>query len=281
MPLNTYSDISTFVTTIYEDALFVARDNNVMAALVSTFNDRMGLAPRTGSEYGSVTINTVGESDDMVSQSFTPSVLSTLTPTEKGAQFFLTDSRIESDPFGVQADASTELGVGLAQKVETDLLALTSSFTGGTIGAVGTAPTWGWFFGALTKLRAQNAPMPYYCVLHPNQWHYLGTAVVPAGTHTNAPAFQDQVMQNFYVSTVGGVNIFVSSNVTLSGGTAATGGMFARPAIALDWRRAPRLEPERDASRRGWELNISTVYAAGVWRPKFGVQMISNAASPS
>ena len=35
-----------------------------------------------------------------------------------------------------------------------------------------------------------------------------------------------------------------------------------------------RLEPERDASRRGWELNLSTVYAHGVWRPTYGVQMI-------
>jgi hypothetical protein len=281
MALNTYSDISGFVTTVYEDALFVVRDNNVMAALVATFNDRMGLAPRTGSEYNSVTINEVGESDDLVSQSFTPSVLSTLTPSEKAAQFFLTDSRIESDSFGAQADASTELGVGLAQKVETDLLALATSFTGGTIGAVATVPTWGWFMGALTKLRAQNAPMPYYAVFHPNQWHYLGTAVVPAGAQTNAPQFQDEVMRNFYVGNVAGVSIFVSSNVTLTGGTAATGGMFARPAIGLDWRRAPRLEPQRDASRRGWELNLSTVYAAGVWRPKFGVQMISNAATPS
>ena len=50
-------------------------------------------------------------------------------------------------------------------------------------------------------------------------------------------------------------------------------------ALALDMRRAPRLEPERDASRRGYELNLSAVYAHGVWRPKFGVcGIFTNAA---
>ena len=47
--------------------------------------------------------------------------------------------------------------------------------------------------------------------------------------------------------------------------------MFSRDALGYDLRRAPRLEPERDASRRGIELNMTAVFAAGVWRPGFGV----------
>jgi hypothetical protein len=60
-----------------------------------------------------------------------------------------------------------------------------------------------------------------------------------------------------------------------------TAGIFSPLALALDVRRAPRIEPERDASRRATELNLSSVYAHGVWRPKYGVQLISDASTPS
>jgi hypothetical protein len=60
-----------------------------------------------------------------------------------------------------------------------------------------------------------------------------------------------------------------------------TGGVFPSEAIAIDWRRMIRVEPERDASRRGTEFNLSAVYAHGVWRPTRGVQMIFDATAPT
>ena len=81
-----------------------------------------------------------------------------------------------------------------------------------------------------------------------------------------------RINEDFFVGQAYGISFFVSANITV--GTGAHGGMFSRDALALDIRRQPRLEPERDASRRGWELNMSTVYAKGVWRPTFGVDML-------
>lgn len=278
--LNTYSDISTFVNTVFDDALTVARDNNLMAQLVTGFNGA-GMAQRKNQIYGTATMNSVGEIDDLTSQTFVPTALSTLTPAEVGAQFFLTDQRLESDPFGVRNEAALELGMAAAQKIETDLLTKFSSLTGGTVGAAGTVISWGHFFASLSRLRGQNAPGPYACVLHPYQWHVLGKAVGPGATVTNSPAMQDSIVGNFYVGSVSGVNIFTSANITINGSDDAYGAMFARPALALDVRRALRLEPERDASRRGWELNLSAVYATGVWRPAFGVQMLFDCTLPT
>lgn len=281
MSFTTYSDVSSLINTIYTDALRVAREQTIMDMLVTTFSDRQGLAPRSVTQYGQVSINEIGESDDILPQQFSRSLLSTLTPAEKGAQFFLTDSRIESDPEDVRRDAAIELGGGIATKIETDILGNFSSLTGGTIGAAGSTLVWGHFFGALSILRANLAPFPYVCVMHPYQWNVLGKAVAPPGAQTNAPEFQDAVMENFWVSRVSGVDIFISSNIAIDGNGDATAAMFARPAIAYDNRRAPRLEPERDASRRAWELNMTSVYAHGVWRPTYGVQMISDASTPS
>lgn len=282
MPLNTYSDISTFVNPVFEAALSVARDNNLILPLVTTFGDRNDDALRKLQQYGTATINSIAETDDLTSQAFTPTTLSTLTPAEFGAQFFLTDRRIDNDPFGVRADAAMELGLAMAQSVEQAVLGDFSTLTGGTVGAAGTVITWGHFYAALSQLRNQNAPLPYACVLHPYQWHVLAKAVTPAGgAQTNAPNFQDEVTRRFWVQTVGPVDIYVTNNIAVDGSDDAYGAMFSRMALAYDSRRAPRLEPERDASRRGIELNLSSVYAHGAWRPKFGIAMHFDASAPT
>lgn len=283
MAYMTYSDISAFVNTVFEDALFVARDQEFMTRLVTLFNDRQGMAVRQSQIYGTAVINSVGETDDLVGQTLTPSSLATLTPGEVAAQFPLTDQRLESDPFGVRQDAALELGRAMGQKIETDILGNFSSLTGGTVGSANNPMTWGIFFAALSRLRTANAPQPYVCVLHPYQWHDLGTAVTPAGgvTGTNAPGFQDEVLNRFWVGRVSGVEIYTTSNIATDANDDAVGAMFSRPAIAFDIRRAPRLEPERDASKRLWELNLSAIYGHGVWRPAFGIQIVSDVTAPT
>jgi hypothetical protein len=274
------SDIQSptdYIQKIYEDAMFVARDNELMSNLVTNLSGQ-GIAPRVSSEYSSASISAINDDDDLTSQSFKPSVLSTLTPSEVGAQYLVTDQRMESDPMGVMAASAQELGFAIATKIETDLIGNFSSFTGGTAGVAGSALTWGRFFAAVAQLRAQNAPGPYYAVLHPYQWHDLSKEAAVSGMQ-NTPQFGDAVMQNRVVARAAGVTIFESSNITA--GTAAVAGVFAPMALALDIRRAPRIERERDASRRADEINLSAVYAHGVWRPKFGVKLIADASVPT
>lgn len=277
--INTYSDISSFVNTVWADAMLVARENSVMAGLVTVFNDRDGMALRKNADYSSVTINQVGEADDLTSQAFTPSVSQTLTPYEYGAQFFLTDQRLESDIYAVRQDAALELGRGMGAKVDADLVGLFDNLTGGTVGGTTTDFTWANFFAALTRMRAAYAPLPYVCVLHPYQWHCLGTAVAPGVTVTNSPYIQDAIVRQFFVGNVAGVDIFLDGNIT-DASSATYGAMFSRNALALDWRRAPRIEPERDASRRGWELNLSAIYASGIWRPQYGICINTAGTAP-
>ena len=64
-------------------------------------------------------------------------------------------------------------------------------------------------------------------------------------------------------------------------GTDFTGGVFPRSALAIDWRRGIRVEPQRDASRRGTEFNMSAVYAHGIWRPALGIEMYFDASAPT
>lgn len=281
--LNPSSDISSFINTIFEGAVLVARDNNVMTGLVRTFNDRTGVATRQNSQYGGASVNAIGETDDLVGQAFTPSSIATLTPSEVGAQYFLTDTRRESDPFAVANDASQDLGLAMATKLETDLISSFSSLTGGTVGTAGSLITWGYFLAMEAQLKAQKAPYPYFFVCHPYQWYQLAKAAsVASSVATNAPeSLKDEINTAFFVRQMGGVSIFVSSNFTIDANADTKPAMFSRDALALDMRRAPRIEPERDASRRGYELNLSAIYAKGVWRPTFGVQGIFDCTAPT
>jgi hypothetical protein len=278
MPYNTEANIAAIVNTIYADALLVARDNNVMSRLAFGFGDRTGLAPRSNLKYGTAAFNKIAETDDLSSQSFTPSVDQTLTPYEYGAQFFLTDSRIETDFLPVMSDGAKELGLSYGQGLDKNLISVFTSLTAGTVGGSTTDLTWANILAAITKLRSANAAAPYACVLSPEQYHCLGTAIAPGVTVTNSPYIQDEFLKRFYQSSIAGVDIYVTANI----GTAATvrGAMFSSDAMALDMRRAFRIERERDSSRRGWELNASSVYAYGVWRPQYGVCIQTAGTTP-
>ena len=282
--LNTYSDVSALAQAVQDDAIFVIREVSTMQGLVTVFNDMSGLNPRQGHQYNQGSAKDVGEADDLTSSAFTPSLDQTLTPSEIGLQFFLTDSRIESDiPENIRTDAAQELGLAAADKIETDLLGEMANMTGGTIGTAGSAITWGYVAAAIAQARFVNKAngVPLACVMHGYQWAVLAKSASIAGaTVAPAPAFQEQITRTGFVAEFMGVPLYQVHGARDTG-VDFTGGVFPRPAIAIDWRRRVRVEPDRDPSRRGWELNMSAVYAHGVWRPARGIKFIFDAAAPT
>lgn len=280
---STYDAISALVNPIYDLSWLTAREQGVMASLVRVFSDADGSGTRKSSEYTGGTVQTITESTDMSSQTFTPAVVATLTPAQVGAQYFITDQRIASDFNGVQRDAGVDLGQVIGTSVDTNLAGDFSSLTAGTIGGAGQTIAWSKFYAMLSVLRNSKAPAPYAFVCHPYHWHVLASTAATAGTVTNAPNFQDEIMRRWFVANAAGVDIFTDANIAIDGSTDALCAMFSRDALALDIRRALRIEPQRDASRGGggYELNATMVYAHGVWRPKFGVRATFDAATPS
>lgn len=282
MPISTIGSLNgNYIDQLYADAVFVARAENVMHGLVTVYGDQAGDQPRTLPEYPRVAAQEVAETDDFTADTeLTKTALATLTPLEAMAQVVLTDRRIETDASNARSDASIELGEAIADKMESDLIAAFADLTGPEIGDGTAAITWGAVFAARARLAGAKVNGPYALVLHPYQWHPLAEAASVAGAQTNASAgLLDEVNRAYFVASVAGVDVFVSANVPIAS-DAAVAAMFARDAIALDIRRAPRLEPERDASARTWELNMSVKYAAGAWRKAHGLQLNYTAALP-
>jgi hypothetical protein len=223
----------------------------------------------------------------MNSVAFAPSLLSTLTPIEIGLPFFVSDLRAESElPENIVRDGALELGLAASDKVEADIVSDFGSLTGGTVGTAGSAITWSYMSAAIAKARNANksVAVPLVAVIHGYQWAVLAKAASVAGASVvNAPAFQDSVTSKAplgQVATFMGVPIMQTFQSPDTNDD-FTGAIFSRDALAIDWRRAIRIEPERKASRRGTQYNMSAVYAHGVWRPALGVKLIFDATAPT
>lgn len=272
------ASISGLINSIFEGALLAAREQSVMTALVETFTDAQGLASRVRVDYTGGTIATIAETTDMSAQTFTPAAGGTITISQVGAQYFVTDLRIDSDYNAVVRDASTDLGQLIAVKYDTDLVGDFANLSGGTVGTAGGTLTWANVLRAAAYLRANLAPQPYFCVMRPEHWYYLTSATSGVPTLMQSSDWMNSMAASYYVGGYGGIEFFVDANIT--SGTAAKGAMFSRPALGFDMRRATRIEAQRDASRGGggYELNLTSVYGHGVWRPTFGVQMIGTSA---
>lgn len=268
---STYASIASVVNAIWEEAILAAREMMVVQPLVKNMSGD-GLTPRKWTNYAGGTVQEIAETDDLTAQTFTHAVGGTLTPVTKASAYYLTDSRIASDWANARGDAATDLGQIIAVQIDTDLVNNFANLTGGTAGTAGGTLTFANVLYAAAKVRAQKVSGVLRCVLHPVQMHYVLSGSVP--DLVKSPRFMDSLASNWYVGGYGGIEFFTDANI--ASGTAAVGAIFAESAIAYDLRRAFRIEPQRDASRGGggWELNATTQYATGVYRPLFGAKLI-------
>jgi hypothetical protein len=287
MPLNIYGDLSGIAQNIQSLAIHVVREEGFLQNFITTFTDAGGMNPRVGYKYNAGTAKSISDADDLTSSAFTPAADQTLTPAEIGDQYFITDARADSSaPESIIRDASLELGYEAVEKVMTDIIGDLASLTGGTVGTAGSAITWGYLSAAVAQARNANksALKPLVAVIHGYQAAVLAKTASIAGATSIAqsPAFTDLVakqgmVQAFSFMGVPIYQVFVSPDSADD----FTGGVFPREALAIDWRRPIRIRPERDESRRGAEMNMSAIYAHGVWRPTRGVKMIFDATAPT
>jgi len=273
-------------TAIYEAALMYLREEVMMANLVSVFNDRQGLIPRTGSRWSSLGFRTVNTTDDVSAEQFARTAIGTLTPAIYADMVFIADEDLKTETVeNLMGSAAETLGLSAADHIEDNLANTFSSFTGGTVGTAGSAITWAYFWAMRSQLavasKKQRAAKFFVC--HTYQWHVLANSAATAGVDVVQPRLVDQqLVTAFGLRQVDDVLIFPTSRVTIDSGTDAYAGMFNTEALGLDIRTAFNIRPQRDESRGGGgtELNAHLTYGYGVWDATQGIQGIFDAATP-
>jgi hypothetical protein len=197
------------------------------------------------------------------------------------AQVLLTDQDYETDPDDAVMDAQQELGMSIAVKIDTDIASNFSSFSVDK-GTAGSALTINRCAAALAVLRNNSIGGTLYFTLHPYGWHDIW---VELGQPSSNQAFlgdkANQAMMDYFVMQMLGSQWFTNANIAVDGSTDAVSAVFSPQGLGFDERRAPRLEPERDASLRATELNMSAGYAHGVLRSTYGVALTHDATEPT
>ena len=109
-------------------------------------------------------------------------------------------------------------------------------------------------------------------------WIELGS---PAATYPALDVITSEVIRSYFRGNYLGCQWFLSANISTDDDGDAISGVFAREGLALDTRRSMRMEPERDASLRATELNMTAGYAYGVIDAAMGCYYTADATAPS
>jgi hypothetical protein len=277
---STVTDLNALFAEIYEDAIFVAREQSLMPPLVTNYVGS-GMADRNMGIFPQLTATEVSEGVDYSNPTkWTVTSQMTITPKTAMDQVLLTDERITTDPNDARNSAAREMGGAIGTKIDTDLLALFSSLNS-DLGAAGSSLTLKRCAASMAILRNALVSNPVQFVVHPYGWHDIWLELgQPSANQALLGDVANQALKDYFVGNFINANWFTSANISVDSSDDAVSGVFHREALALDTRRAPTFEAERDASLRAWELNLHVWYGVAVRRSTYGVALTHDATTP-
>lgn len=273
----------TMQEKIYEDAERLVREMNVAPALVAHKDDIEHMDPRQYNMRPKLNgAQELGEHDDLASpQRFDNIPGNIVTPTTIGEQVFITDDRTKKDAEVIE-DVSFELASSLALQDEIALLNCVASFPE-VIGDGSADLSLTMLRNAVTHLNNRGLRM-YRKIAVLEDWQYdpIAKALDANSSPTNvSEKLKDTVQGAWYIRSLGDLDIYVTSNVVKPTAGTAKGGVFVRDAILYDERRAFYIEPQRDASARGVEMNAFVKRGIGHWAPNRGITLHTKITVPA
>jgi len=268
MTITNTTTLNDLLPSIVAEALFVASEKSIMRGLVRNYT----LSPGTGK---TVTVpiypkQTAAALTEGTAPTFTAVSTdgATLTVSEVGLTAQISDLAIMASSANVIADIGRLFGEAIARKMDTDLLALANTLAT-TVGGVTTAATPALLFQAIAKLRSQGYDTSNDCaiVLHPNV-AYDVASVLTSTFAAPASMVGNSALQNGFMGMLGGVPVYQSSLIATSTAASAASGDYAnciihKDAFGLAMMQDIRIESQREATKRGFDVVGSAIYGVG------------------
>ena len=261
---------------IVAQARFTAEEQSLMLGLVTQYNIA-GQAGKTVQipKYPAITAAALDEGTAPADTDVSTSSV-TVTCAEVGNSVLLTD--LAAMGAGNPADElGTVLGNAIATKIDSDLIALFSDFTG-ALGAAGAEITVADLFKAAATLRANKVTGSMAAVVHPFQAYQLKAGLTNTFANPNGGDLQNEAMRNGYVGSIAGIDVYESANVSIDVNDDAVAAVFAPEALAIAMKSEFNLETQRNATRRGTELVATAVYGVAELDDSYGVKITADAA---
>ena len=287
------TDLGDTIPTVIEEAMFTKQWGEAVSSLVWRSPKEKGKGSTKSFPYwGTMTAGTLTEGVDMASPQKMEDTNVEVTLNEVGVQVLITDNLVEDDQEDVIRAAGQIAGRAFVVKQETDL---TDLFDSGTtsFGGSGESLTLGMLAGGRTLLRGGSEPLTgeLVAVHHPYTTIDLVDILTPVTPTTTATymgidtttGMAEEVLRNYTIGKVFGMNIVETGNMTASG-TDYKGGIFQTGkggSIILCEARAWENEPERDASLRATELNIVGRYGVSVYKSAWIAELYNDGTAPS
>ena len=280
MALTNTTTLANLLPSIVAEALYQASEKSIMKGLVKNYT----LAPSSGLTvnvpiYAKVTAIGLTEATAPDATAITPST-APLTVSEVGIRATVSDLSIQASASNVVADIGKLFGESIARKMDTDLMANFNNFSqqvgGAGVGGGNVAASPELLFQAIAKIRAQGYDTSNDCaiVLHPNV-AYDVASVLTSTFAAPASAVGNSALANGFMGTLGGVPVYQSSLVPLADGS-TTGdygcGIFHKEAIGLAMMQDIKIESQREATLRGFDIMGTAVYGTGELQDLAGVR---------
>jgi N4-gp56 family major capsid protein len=275
----TSTTLSELYTEIIQEAIFTFQETSVMRPLVTTYSITGQGKQVAVPVYPAISAAAVAEGTDLSNTAINPTEV-TIDASEVGVMTTLTDLARDSASRNVASDIGKLFGEAIAKKVDTDLVALFTSFST-DVGAASTELTADLLFKAQATLRSLNVPAPYYGVFNPKAVFNLKKTLTQAGYNTSSHAISEignEALRNGYVGRVAGIDIFENANISIDQYDDSIGGVFHPISLGLAMKADFKIETQRDASLRGTEIVATVTYGKGVVKSDYGVKLTSDSA---
>ena len=184
---------------------------------------------------------------------------------------FLRDSAQEN----VIASLGTQSGLALAESLDNELINLFDNSTGYTasgitqgVGAGGSDNTVAHIMSAAAIIRSNKYSGPLVAILHPKQAYGIKAAMTATNSYQAATNAGNRVLDQYFVGSVAGVQIYESSLVTVDGSDDAIGAVFAPSAFGIAQRGGVTMEEQRNAAKRSTDVVLTAVAGAACLRPE-------------
>jgi N4-gp56 family major capsid protein len=275
--------MSDLFTNLLGDAQFAAYENSIARQIVTAFD-----YPSNAGKvlqipvYSAVTAGALTEGTAPSAQSSNAQAVS-VTLSEIGSYFQVTDLLRDSAERNVIADLGLSAGRAIAEKMDRDVFNLFNSFSN-SVGTQDSAITVDNLFDAIATLRSNKVTGPLFAVVGPRQALQLKKALYNAGgTVATSSGLGSAVLERGFIGTIGGCTVFESSLVKSDlDGDADTelnmvGAVFAPTALAHVMRGGVAMETQRQAAARATEIMMTAVVGQAILQNSHGVKIVGSA----
>ena len=272
MSTSTTTTLNDLLPSIVAEALFVANERSIMRGLVRNYTLAQGQGKTvTVPTYPKLTAAALTEGDALTATAVSTGS-AVLTVSEVGLMTSISDMAMIASASNVVSDIGRLFGEAIARKIDQDLAGNFANFST-VVGSNTTAATAAKLFEAIAKLRAQGYDTTGDCaiVLHPEVAYDLKSSITSTFA---APASMvgNSALESGYIGLLGGVPVYETSNITSTSGD-SVGGLFHRDALGLALMQDIKIETQRQAALRGWDIVGSAIYGHGELQDLAGVAL--------